>query len=211
MKIAAINGSPKSNGGLSAKIIGQMEKNLELKIDTYQAIRLVKGETPPRALTEMLGADALLIVFPLYVDSLPAPLIELLTRLAAAARHQAGGPKVYAIVNCGFYEAEQTQSALDMIRHFAARAGLPWGYGLGIGRGPMLESMGENWQNGPTNVVFNALVDMASAVKIRANGDNVLTGAKIPRALYKAGGHMSWRNQAKKNGAAKMLRARPYA
>ena len=212
MKITAINGSPKANGGVSEIIIRQMEKILGTEVDTYNARRLVKDETPREAFAEMLNADVILIVFPLYVDSLPSPLIELLMQLSTATYDGIGKkPKIYTIINCGFYESEQTRLAIDMIEHFANHAGLAWGYGLGIGCGPMLVAMGENWQKGPAGSVHKALADMANGIKKQADRDNTFIVLRFPRFAYKAAGHMSWRSVAKKNGVMKTIRAKPYS
>ncbi len=139
-RIAAINGSPKAKESVSSLLIERMEKVLAAKIDVAQAVQLTRPGKAPETVSEtiagMLAADVLLLVFPLYVDSLPAPLIKLLTLMEQAAKASSAPlPKVYAICNCGFYEAEHTRLALKMVRHFALRAGLPWGYGLGIGCG----------------------------------------------------------------------------
>ena len=173
MKIAAINGSPKMADSTSACLIGQMEKLIGEQIETYHASRLVKGETPPETLAGILDADILLIVFPLYVDSLPAPLIELLSRLERAGHHDTANPLVFTIANCGFFEKAQNTLALEMIEHFANRAGLPWGYGIGIGGGGMLSAMGKNWEKGIASGIYRAMYDMAVAMRENKSGKNV--------------------------------------
>jgi hypothetical protein len=61
--------------------------------------------------------------------------------------------------------------AVDMIKHFAIRAGFPWGYGIGIGGGGMISSMGEHWQSGPVGSIYNALSDLVQNIQ---NGENNL-------------------------------------
>jgi len=207
MKIAAINGSPKT-AGISALIIKQMEKLLDERIKTYHAMRLVRAETPQEAIAGMLDADILLIVYPLYVDSLPSPLIELLTRLESAARRGAAAPQVFAIVNAAF-ESAQTTLALEMIEHFTYRAGLPWGYGVGIGAGSMLYNAGENWGKGLASDIHYALSDMAAAIKEKRRGQNIYVAPKFPRFLYRAVANIGFWLGAKRNGVSN-LRARPY-
>lgn len=210
MKVVAINGSPKAKGqSMSGRIIGQMEKILGEGIKTYQAIRLVRTETPTEVLENILSADVLLIVHPLYVDSLPAPLIELLTRLENASRDRIIKPWVFAIVHCGYFEPQHTTLALKMAEHFASRAGLTWGYGLGVGGGPMLSSSGDNWEKGPAVTVYNALRDMAATIREKKTGQNIFVAPKCPRFLYKAIANFGWRYEAGRNKAPK-LRARPY-
>ncbi len=215
MKIAAINGSPKTKGSLSGLILEQLEQQSGEPIALYHALGLTREETPPETLLEMLNADALFVVFPLYVDALPAPLVELLSRLARAARDDVRGmsqsPVVYAVVNCGFYEASQTKLALAMVRHFARRAGLAFGYGVGIGCGPMLSSMGKDWSKGLAAGVHAVLRTLAADARQGLSGPDVFTRPKFPRALYKGAAHMGWRRLAGQNGVRGQLRAKPYA
>ena len=134
--IVAINGSPKTKNSASAMFINQIENFLETEITVYQAITLARQEDISIALTDILKADMLLIVFPLYVDSISAPLIKVLTLLEREVINtNAQFPKVYAICNCGFYEDTHTRLALSIIENFSVRSGLPWGYGVGIGGG----------------------------------------------------------------------------
>ena len=211
MKIAAVNGSPKLKGSLSGKIIEHMEKILGEHINVYHAAKLVRNETTSGSLRDLLSANALLIVFPLYVDSLPAPLIEFLTRLEKA-KDSPTPLRVFAIVNCGFFEPKQIELAIEMIKHFTDCAGLQWGYGLGIGGGPLMAGFGNNWSSGPVSRINNALCDMAGAIRENRSGQDVFTVAKFPRIIYKTMVDMSWSLQARKSGMrAASLRARPYA
>ena len=211
MKITAINGSPKISGSVSGMIIRQLEQFLGEEARLYHAMSLVREPADPVTLREMLDADVLLAAFPLYVDGLPAPLVELLARLAGAAGETSAKPLVYAAVNCGFYETAHTAPALDMMRHFTERAGLAWGRGLGIGRGGMLGSMGDSWAHGPAHRVHGALLEMAAGMGRGESGPDVFTAPLFPRFLYMAGGNMNWRRLAKKNGVRKKLNERPYA
>jgi len=206
MKISIINGSPKT--GISARIISQMGKLLDGRIEIYHAMRLVGAETPKETAAEALEAEILLIVFPLYVDSLPAPLIELLTRLESAARHGTATPKVFTIVNAAF-ESAQTSLALEMIEHFACRAGLPWGYGIGIGKGTMLYNAGDNWEKGLASSVHRTLSDMAAAINEKRSYRNIYIEPKFPSCLYKAAGNLGFWLEAKRNGVGNLW-ARPY-
>jgi len=207
MKIAAINGSPKTDG-ISALIIKRMEKLLDERIETYHAMRLVRAESPQETIAGMLEADILLIVFPLFVDSLPSPLIELLTRLESAAYHGAAIPQVFAVAN-GALDAAQTTLAIEMIEHFTCRAGLPWGYGVGIGAGSMLYNAGDDWEKGLASDIHHALCDMGTAIKENRSGQNIYVAPNFPRFLYKTVANISFWREAKRNGVNN-LRDRPY-
>lgn len=207
MKITAINGSPKTIG-ISALIIKQMEKLLDEQIEKHHAIQLVHAETPKETIAEMLEADILLFVFPLFVDSLPSPLIELLTRLESAAYLGASIPRVFAIVN-GAFDSTQTSLALEMIKHFTCCVGLPWGYGVGIGAGSMLYNADDNWEKGLASGIHRALSNLATAIKEKKSGPNIYIAPNFPRFLYKAIGNFNFCFEAKRNGVSN-LRVRPY-
>ena len=209
MRVAAINGSPKPKDSTSAQIIKQIEGLLGEPVETYHAAKLIQSETPIETIKDILSSDVLLIVFPLYVDSLPAPLIELLTRLEMASRDNATTPWVFAVTNSGFFEAEQNTLALSMIEHFSSHTGLRWGYGIGIGGGGMLAGMGEDWSKGPVYGIYNALSDMAVAMRDKVSRQNVFVTPNIPRFVYKFAADFGMRRTAKRNGV-KNIRARPY-
>lgn len=209
MKIVAVNGSPKMKDSLSERIIAEMEQLLTAKISVHHAGNLVKAATPPDVINEMLDADALLIVFPLYCDALPASLVELLTRLEAAARGSERKPRLFAVVNCGFYESSQNATALAICRHFADRAGFPWGYGLGVGGGPALSGF-KSWTRWPASGVRAALRDMAGAILAGKSGADVFRSVGIPRFACLLAIKLIMRCQMWKN-STKNPRARPYA
>ncbi len=211
MKVTAINGSPNTKDSLSGRIIGQMEALLGAKAEVNQAIRMIQDHHAHEDVSELLDADILLIVFPLYVDSLPMPLIEVLTQLKEAAKGAAKKPRVYTIVNCGLYEQEQIALSLNMARHFAEEAGLPWGYGLGIGHGGMMSSFGDDWSKGPASGVYKALCAMAGAIRAEESGPDVFASPTFPRFLYCMAANWGFRSMARKNGVLKTVRARPYA
>jgi len=209
MKITVINGSPKMSAGISGLIVKQIERHLNISVDVYYAIQLAKQTELQRDVFEkILDCEALLIAFPLYVDSLPAPLINVLRRLEKISSEVSIKPQIYSIVNCGFFEAKQNAMALEMIKSFSLRAGLSWGYGIGIGGGGMLSSMGDNWSKGPASGIHKALCDMADAIKAKESKSSVFVQPKFPRFLYLIAADLGMRRLAKKSGVN--IRAQPY-
>ena len=210
-QIVAINGSPKVKESASALLIDHIEHILETKGTVYQATKLILQEDISEVLSDILKADTLLIVFPLYVDSLPAPLMKLLTMIEQEASNtKTRLPVVYAVCNCGFYEAKHTQLALQIVENFTIHCGMPWGYGIGIGCGGLLLSQSKNLSKGPTAHVYAALQELGSAIKEGGKRENVFITPKIPYFLYKIGGNIGWRHMAKKYGTWKSLRAKPH-
>ena len=86
-------------------------------------------------------ADAIVIVFPLYIFCLPAMLIRFLEdyyHYYSKTRKIAGNQKVYAIVNCGFPEAEINREAVRVIQSFSRHINAEYRFGVLIGSGGML-------------------------------------------------------------------------
>lgn len=210
--IIAINGSPKTKDSVSGMIISQIEGIVGVSITTYQATKLIRREDTTETLSDVLKADILLFVFPLYVDSLPAPLVKTLTLIERVIMAEDLPPKkVFAICNCGFLEAEHTRFALNIIENFCARAGMIWGYGVGIGSGGFIYSQRNNMSKGPAADVYSALCALGKSLQ---TGDdrkqNVFATAKMPRFLYSAAGNFGWRQMAKKYKTGKALMAKPH-
>lgn len=199
--IVAINGSPKTKDSVSAIFIHQIESIISREIPIYQAAQLARQTDVDSVLGSILDAEVLLIVFPLYVDSLPAQLIKALTLLETAAKSTDHClPNVYAICNCGFFEAKHNRLALDMIKNFCDRAGFCWCFGIGVGGGGMVGSMAKNMAKGPSANVYGAILKLCDSVKNgHAEQENILVTPKIPRFLYKLGGNIGWRRMIKAN------------
>ena len=83
------------------------------------------------------SADLFVLSFPLYIDSLPAPVIrafELIAARRAGAPAEAGGQQAMVVVaQCGFPHAEHNAVALEICEHFAGEAGFEWAGGLALG------------------------------------------------------------------------------
>ncbi|MCL2161680.1 MAG: hypothetical protein FWH56_07345 [Betaproteobacteria bacterium] len=210
--IVAVNGSPKTKNGASAMFISQIEDFLETKITVYQAVKLARQEDISIALSDILKADTLLIVFPLYVDSLPAPLIKVLTLLEREVINTNGQlPKVYAICNCGFYEDRHNRLALNIIENFSVRSGMSWGGGVGIGGGEFVRMQARGLCRGSVANVFAALRELAELIQSGSVGkQNVFVSPRIPRFLYRLGGNMRWLYMAWKHGKAHSIKTRPH-
>ena len=235
--IVAINGSPKPKDSVSGMLIDQMEAITGSPIQTYQATKLIRDTNNSGALADILTADTLLVVFPLYVDSLPAPLIKTLTLIeeALTKRREAATvspqqtvvttatamvtTKVYAVCNCGFYEPEHTRLALEMLEHFSARAGLLWGFGVGIGCGGFIYSKRKHLDKRSTAKIYAALSTLGKSLQAgdqignlgdEAEKPNLFVTATMPRAFYNFGGNIVWRQWAREYQQEKNLLAQPH-
>jgi multimeric flavodoxin WrbA len=183
---------------LSAKIGGAAE------CVVCGAAELDRGEAP----AAFRGSDALVFVFPLYVDGIPSHLLRFLDESLHDIAEAASGATVYAVVNNGFFEGRQNAVALEIMRNFAARAGLRWGLGLGVGAGGMIHAAPVG--RGPLRNLGKALDALASEILANQTGEDRVCEPNFPRALYKALAHAGWRKSARKNGLkTKSLYAKP--
>ena len=208
-----INGSPKAKDSGSGRLIEKIGELLERKPTIYHANRLIRRENNVTELSNILKADVLLFVFPLYIDSLPAPLIKLLTIIENEAMNVNGkGPIVYAICNCGFFEPEHNRVAIDTVKNFSAHVGMSWGYGIGIGGGALVASQSKNISpKGSAANVYTVLCELGKDIESPYKEKrDVFINPTMPRFLYKLVGNLGWYQMAIKYGSIRSLKAKPH-
>jgi hypothetical protein len=88
------------------------------------------------ALEKLEAADLVVLAFPLYVDSLPAPVIAALEKIAAQRLGRSTRQRFTAIANCGFPEASHNAPALAICSEFARQSGFAWAGSLALGGAP---------------------------------------------------------------------------
>ena len=128
-KLLIVNGSPRAARSNSKQYAALLKKRWGYPVAEYDVTAQKHGE-----ICAGIGQYTdILLAFPLYADSLPVTLMAFLKELAACA--QKGKPKIHVLINCGFLEPEQNETAIEMIRLFCRRAGFPQGMVLSIGSG----------------------------------------------------------------------------
>ena len=196
MKVAFINGSPKREKSASRTILLALQERLGAPAGSHIFhISALGGEEAPDFLA---GCDAIIFAFPLYVDGIPAYLLRFLEEIKNDIASIAPKARVYAIVNNGFYEGEQNALALQMMENFCLSSGLQWGQGLGVGAGGMVQAAPVG--SGPMKNLGQALDGMAENILRLQAAETRFVAPNFPRFLYKAGAHLGWRAQARKNG-----------
>jgi hypothetical protein len=162
------------------------------------------------------AADLILLAFPLYVDSLPAPTIEALEQIAAQRTCGASPRQSFAaIANCGFPEPQHNQAALAICASFAHQAGFLWAGGLALGAGEgMVHGTPLKELDGRVIPLRNALDLAADALAqgqpIPEEARQLLAKPFIPAWLYRWMGIYGWRQQAKQYGMERSLKRQPY-
>jgi hypothetical protein len=209
-RVTLLVGSPKGLERSGSAILGRVVTGgLEKLRWECNAIHLHAAVRNEDAMSELLLAvdqsDLVVLAMPLYVDSLPAPVIHALHNIAA---HRSSGnvervPRFFSIVNCGFVDPWQNAGAQNMLKLFCKQAHLEPVGDVPLGAGGAL-----------TKKVRQAFELVVTALN---EGNHVpdrvkeLTKRRImPAFLYVLGGNFMWNKQAKANGIRDQLKAQPY-
>lgn len=215
-------GSPRTRESTSAALGGFLFEQLSargVETETIQLYTSLNSAERMQALYASIDQAGLLVLaFPLYVDSLPAPVISALEKIAA---HRAeSGPRAQpamfaAVANCGFPEAHHNDTALAICAEFARLSGLAWmgslslGGGEGLVHGTALTQLGGRAQH-LVQALQIAAEALAAGHPIPQTARDLFSRSVIPGFLYRIFGGMGWKQMAKGYGAQKRLRAQPY-
>jgi len=140
-KMLLLVGSPKRGKSTSESIGTYLLEKVKEKGMEADRILISQSISSRDGMEKLLrgveGADIIVLTFPLYIDSLPTPVIR---ALEAIAEDRKGRPDVrrqefLAIANSGFPEARQSETALAISRRFAKETGFAWAGGLAFGGG----------------------------------------------------------------------------
>lgn len=128
-ELMIVNGSPRAPRSHS-------KRYAEIFSAGYPGSTAYENITPNnhQALCDRIGqVSQLLVVFPLYADAIPVPLLNFLKFLEAhPPQHK---PTVSVLINCGFLEPQQNEIAVRMMRLFCRQNHYPFGSVLMIGSG----------------------------------------------------------------------------
>jgi multimeric flavodoxin WrbA len=221
-------GSPRTRKSTSNSLGEYLFERLSAKsIQTetiYMHTALRSAEKTQALLDAVDTADLIVLSFPLYVDSMPAPVIEALERIAAHRKRRALAHPTRstttrrqlfaAIANSGFPEAQQSATALAICEAFSRDAGLEWTGALALGGGGVVAGTLLAEGGGKTMPMRNALdlaaQELAQGHAIPTTAQDLLGKPIIPHWLYRLMGNLGWPRVAKHFGASKLLRRRPY-
>ena len=212
-------GSPRGGRSTSAHLSGFLIGRLQERgwTATTFSVRTTIGNTTAWSELEVATdtADLVIVATPLYVDSLPAPLIETFERIYARRRATAPlkAQRMVAVMNCGFPESSQNATALAICRCFARRAGFRWDGGLALGMGGAISGQTIT-ERGRTHAVAVALQraanDLAAGGPLSTEAKQALARPMMPIWLYRLVAELSFRSIAWRRGV-RHLDARPYA
>ena len=143
-KVLLLVGSPKGENSVSNNIASYILEKFNENGVKAEKIFIVKEVRNDEALNELvlqaIDAEILILVSPLYVDSIPAINIKVLEEFYKVKNDSFSKKQRFmTIFNCGFPEPHHNDLAMDMCKKFASDTGLEWIGGVTIGMGPSLE------------------------------------------------------------------------
>jgi len=219
-KVLFIIGSPKHTDSTSGSLGDYLSDKLisgGLIVDKMFAHKSIKSEETKFSLIKMVnGSDIVVFIFPLYVDSLPYPVIKVMELIKEKIKKNGTLEKkrMISIVNCGFPESSQNETALRICRKFADETGFIWNGGLSMGGGGVI---GGRSLKGVGRVARNVVRSLDLVSDALITGENIPEEAVklmakpiVPKWIYNFIADNGWKRAAKKYGTQKNLKDRPY-
>lgn len=217
-KILLLVGSPKAKGSTSLSLGSYLTEKLGEKGCTCEKIQIHTGKRDnlQEIIEKVEETEVLIITAPLYVDSIPAPLINVLEQIESSRKNttHAKQQSLVAILNSGFPEAFQNSTALKIIKNFGDRNNFKWLGGLAMGCGPAISGRPVEQLGGMTSNIVKALDvaadSIASNKAIPQEAEELMSKKLFPIWMYLVLGNRNWKTLAKRFNAEKDLYAKPY-
>ncbi len=220
-KIVLLEASPKVNEESVSKFLIEMAGKYIDDSSAEKTFISVRESLSKNTLDEdfesILKADALIIVFPLYIFCMPGILTRYLQDYYQFFIEHGGfsnRTRVYSIVNCGFPEPEINLEAVRVIRSFSQHINALFRFGIMIGGGgmllgqidaPFMKATREKLIDGFSRISKDIQTDNIE------NMENIQIKMNFPRWLYFFMGDWEWFGLAHKNGLRrKDLYRKPY-
>lgn len=207
-RVLLLVGSPKglarSTGSRRGAVILDALQDRGAEVRKLHILPAVSSAVGKEALLdEVRLADSILLAAPLYVDSLPAPVINALEVLSESGAETRNDKQMLALLNCGYPEASQNAVAVQICESFAHGMGWAWAGGIAVGgtgfRGDAMQRIAA----GVADALLQEEPVPEEIIRLAAT-------SAMPTWLYVLGGNVMWRRQARANGVGRRLHARPY-
>lgn len=128
-RIMILNGSPRAPKSNSRQYAGIFSQYCRKETAYFN----ITAKNHEQLCMEAEKYSDMLIVFPLYADALPVTLLNFLKTLETNPPHNK--PVISVLVNCGFLEYRQNETAVSMMQLFCKQNGYRFGSVLMLGSG----------------------------------------------------------------------------
>ena len=184
-----LNGSPRAPKSNSKKYSEIFMKYSRLQCDYFN----ITKSNHLKLIAEMENYSDVIIVFPLYADSLPVGLLNFLKNLENNLPAQR--PVISILINCGFLEYEQNSVAVSMIRYFCRRNNFPIGSALMLGSGEAILETPFRY------IAVRAIKRLSESVN-KGNYKDITATMPLPKWLFKMAARSYWINYGKRFGVS---------
>ena len=219
MRWTIFNGSPRAKKSNSDVLVSKLREGLVVAGGQVEGPHyLVQARKRDEHLAAFAAAERVLVVFPLYVDAMPAQVVEFFAALADRVGRDDNPPMAF-LVHSGFPEACHSRGVERYLEKLCKRLGSEY-------LGTMVKGGSEGIQVMPgwmTRKVFRTMAALGgdlgrdgapSAANLRALAGEERLGAfkRVLLRLMKAVGlsDQYWKQQLRKNGVWERRYARPY-
>jgi multimeric flavodoxin WrbA len=218
-KALLLIGSPKSSGGTSkilAEYLSSRLDDIHVDVEIRHVHQAIDGGKEYELFEAIDRSEVVILLFPLYIDSLPSGVVRFFELFQERRGHNGGkGKPFYAIVNSGSPESVQSTVALEICVLFARETGFVWNGGGAVGGGSVLEGRtleesGRKAKNLRAGLALLA-VSMSMGGGLSKQARDLIGRPLAPKFLYVYLGNKMWRKTAEVNGVAGRLYDKPLA
>lgn len=133
----------------------------------------------------------LVLVFPLYIDTIPVTLLDFLKALERHRLHYK--PTIHMIINCHFLESEQNSIAVRTIKFFCSSNGFPFGSALCIGSG-------ETIMKTPFRYLVRYKIKAFATAILRSKAQELRVSTPLSKSLFIRASSRYWLKLGKEHG-----------
>lgn len=202
MKIIMLCGSSSPQNSTSFYLLEELKKKLiSCDITIIETAKMTVQSMSAQIISALNDCDALVIAYSLYVDAVPAHLLEILKDIETRHLNKDSAFRVYQVINNGFYEAVQNTIAIDMVWKWCEKCHFEIGCAVSVGAGPMVKVAPLGY--GPSANLGKAMNRLAEMIIQKQFHDTIYVEPNYPRFLYRLQFDLSWVHMAKQNGLKK--------
>lgn len=185
-----LNGSPRAPRS-NSKLYSGLFRHYARNHTDYRDITRTNHSELCRAMGQHTDT---LLVFPLYADSLPVGVLDFLKALEADPPHTK--PVISVLINCGFLEASQNETAIRIIGAFCRRNGYRLGSILMLGSGEAILRTPFRY------VAVRAIRRLVRSIEKR-DYKTIRATMPIGKRLFRIAADIYWTNYGKRFGVSK--------
>lgn len=190
-KMIIVNGSPRAAVSNSKKLI-EIFKNINSK--KFNITEFVCRRDNDKICAEFENTDNVLFVFPLYTDGVPSILLQLFKDIEKAEIKNK--PKINVIINCGFMEPFQNDTAVEIIKIFSEQCGFEFGSVLCIGSGEAI-------MDTPFKLFVNMKIKSFSKAIVKNSKKTFKVTMPITKSMFLKASTSYWLKKGEKFGVSR--------